>query len=685
MPHGSVWQFHMLGHHRLLSPDGETRRCERKPLAVLSFLALEGPTSRSRMAGLLWPETQEGTARNNLVQLLRRMKQTYGENLVRLSDPLELGPQVRVELPLWFAGTAVGADASPLLAGDLLDDVDFDGMPDLEDWLLAQRERVDAARTAALVKAAQQFEAEAQWAEAIGVTQALLAQNALSEDHYRRLMRLQYLSNDRTAALQTYQRCRQMLWQELRVEPMPVTTILAQEIEKGSVDLRPQPKAVQLPLAVQRPPVLVGRSAAWQALEEGWRRGQFIVLAGVPGVGKSRLMHDFVAAKGKALRIEARPGDMLVPYSTTARNLQAILVANPHYRLNAWQRRALAPLLPQYLEDGDLDLPNEMPLNAVIQDIFQMGVRDVEAIVYEDMQYADLASIEAGLIYISSAFPLGRASGIPHMLCTVRTDELNAGTAEVFRQMTLDGLAVQIELPALGEHDVSTLLRQLDVPLGEGIERRLVQFAGGNPLYLLETVRNLIENGTSLQRLPDRLPVPERVSQIIERRLGRLSTGALNTARAASILQSDFSIELVSEVLGAPLFDVARHWEELEAAQIMTGGHFAHDLIYEAILMGIPDPVLRLFHRSAARALLRSGASKARIAIHWHQGGVLNEAAPLYVEAAQEAFRLTRLQEARHFIELAAQLFSDQRDRDQANTVRRMGEALMGTGAVPQP
>ncbi len=644
---------------------------------------MEGPTSRSRLAGLLWPNTLESTARNNLVQLLRRMRRTYNEDLIVPADPLTLQLSARVTSDVqagWTTSTDAGIQGPE--TGVLLEGTDFDDMPDLADWLLAQREQVDARRGEALTRLAQELEETGRLPEAIDITQKLLELNPLSEEQYRRLMRLQYLHNDRPAALQSYQRCQQVLARELGVEPMPVTALLAQEIERGTVQVGPH-VSPQLPLSVRRPAVLVGRSAEWHLLEQAWQQGQFIILAGAPGVGKSRLMHDFVATKGPVLRVEARPGDLLVPYATTARNLQGILTAHPEVRLKPWQRRALAPLLPDLLEEGDLNVPNEVPLHAVIQELFQIGTRDVTAIVYEDMQYADPASIEAGLVLISSAFPLGQPGGVPHMVCTVRDEELNSMTAETFREMARTGLAAQIAVPPLNDQAVAALLDQLELPLSGALKRRMGQFAGGNPLYLLETVRSLIEQGGMGQALPERLPIPDKVSRIIGRRLDRLSSGALNTARAASILQSDFHIELVAEVLGAPLFDIARDWEELESAQIMQGETFSHDLIYESILQGIPDPIRRLLHRSAARALTRSGFPRARIALQWQQSGQLHEAAPLFVEAAEEASRLGRFHEAEGFLGTAVELYQSLGDVQRAAALTGLASTGADRGFAP--
>ena len=69
---------------------------ERKAAAVLAYLAVEGPTPRTRLAGLLWPDSEEATARNNLTQTLRRLRlataaePVVGDNPGRLSDGIEV-------------------------------------------------------------------------------------------------------------------------------------------------------------------------------------------------------------------------------------------------------------------------------------------------------------------------------------------------------------------------------------------------------------------------------------------------------------------------------------------------------------------------------------------------------------------------------------------------------------------
>ncbi|MFB9991294.1 hypothetical protein ACFFLM_04780 [Deinococcus oregonensis] len=118
------WELPVFGTPRLAAPDGREWRPERKRLGLLTYLALEGATSRSRLAALLWPETPGSGARNNLVHLLRRLRAQSGEELVTGQDVLMLVADLclpELRSPDLSKGTADFPD-SPGLAGDVAED-----------------------------------------------------------------------------------------------------------------------------------------------------------------------------------------------------------------------------------------------------------------------------------------------------------------------------------------------------------------------------------------------------------------------------------------------------------------------------------------------------------------------------------------------------------------------------------
>src|SRR5688572_25779838 len=82
-------RLHLLGGARLEGPQ-PIPRLEKKTAAMVAYLAVEGTTSRSRIAGLLWPESKEATARNNLAQAIRRLRTASGASLIEGDESIEL-------------------------------------------------------------------------------------------------------------------------------------------------------------------------------------------------------------------------------------------------------------------------------------------------------------------------------------------------------------------------------------------------------------------------------------------------------------------------------------------------------------------------------------------------------------------------------------------------------------------
>jgi predicted ATPase len=269
------------------------------------------------------------------------------------------------------------------------------------------------------------------------------------------------------------------------------------------------------------------------------------------------------------------------------------------------------------------------------------------------MQYADDASIEAGFVLIDAMFPLGQPGGLPHFIAVHRRDELPAYTEGIFARLIRAGQARRVEVEPLPHMAVTALVDSLAVPVPGEQVAQLARASGGNALFVLESVKSLLEAGGAGAR---RGPVPPRVGEVIALRLARLPKRALQAARAAGVLQRDFGLELVAEVLGAPLLEVVAAWDELESAQIMRGERFQHDLVHEAVLAHTPPTVRRLLHRSAARVRERHGAAPAQVAQHWLDGGEPGEAAPWLLRAGEAAQDARRHAEAADVFERAARL-----------------------------
>ena len=201
-----------------------------------------------------------------------------------------------------------------------------------------------------------------------------------------------------------------------------------------------------------------------------------------------------------------------------------------------------------------------------------------------------------------------------------------------------------VALAALDECAVAAIVDALAIPGLQGVALAgpLLRHTGGNPLFVLETLKHGLTEGTLVR---GELPRPLSVGALIERRLQRLSDPALTLARVAAIAGVDFSIELAESAIGVRAVQLASAWAELQDAQVLRDESFAHDLVSDAVLRSVPPVVARRVHGQCAQWLTAHDVEPARVAWHWRHGGMPAEAGRAFVAAALRAEAAARLQE----------------------------------------
>jgi DNA-binding SARP family transcriptional activator/predicted negative regulator of RcsB-dependent stress response len=600
--------------------------------ALLAWLALEGATARSRLAKLLWPEKEVSTARNSLRQRLFKLRRQLGTDLVAGDDTLMLAPGVAHDLD---GDDGVLAGLHVRIAGEF-------GL-----WLEAQRTRRRSRLRGALEQRADDAERSRDWAAALSHAQELLALEPLAEPAHRRLMRLHYLAGDRAAALLVFDRCERVLKDEVGARPDAETLALLATIERDAAPSSARAVASAATVAIARPPRFVARNRELVVLQSASRAGHHVLLLGEGGLGKSRLLGEFSAASATeashVLIVGARPGDSDVPYALFARLMRALLDAD--HRPDAALVPELARFVPELgkpaatrFEPGRFDA-------AVEHFLLALPPRTASSITIDDLHFADGASVEllTRLLGVPALPPLvlglRPADGVGALVA------LQEAAAELSH-------CERVVLAPFTEPQLVELIDSLGIKGLSGVRLAapLARHTGGNPQFVLETLRTLLAergiDGLASALIGGALPVPAGVGAVIERRLKRLSPGALKLARLAAMAGGDFDAPLAARVLGGDLLDLADPWAELEAAQVLGPHGFAHDLVGEAVRASVPQPVARPLHAGLARALEAGHGAAGAIARHWLAAGELERAIGPLQRAAQQAHAASRLHEA---------------------------------------
>lgn len=633
----------------------------RKLLGLLAYLALEGPAPRSRLAGLFWSEQDEATARGNLRRELNRLRHTPIATLLQTDrDLLQLGP-ILTDVAEFQTHLKEGAlePALALYRGPLLLGLELTGAEGFTEWLEARREELARLWREALQRQAERLEAAHDLRGALSARLALLREDELQELHHREAMRLHALLGEREAALARFARLQELLRNELRLEPLPETLALARQIEQGALATPPAPPPTPAPQGVALHPPLIGREREWARMEAAWEARQAIYLAGPPGVGKSRLLLEFAQHKGPFFLLQAQPSDSGIPYAFYSRAIRQSLAQFPNLPLPPWARRELARLVPELSDEppppittaeGKLRL-----LEAITEVIRALGQQGVRSIVTDDLQFVqDAASNEVAAYAMARLLP----EGVLRPLVAFRPEELNPLVQETIRQQALQGQALLIELKPLSETDLLRLVRALSGASGAiRFTQRLYGATGGNPLFVLETLKSLFESG-ALQTGPEgwrtpydhettdyrELPLPASVREVVWRRLERLGPAPRRLLEAASLAGDGFGLEALRGATALSEWESLEALEQALAADLLRpwgqGYAFSHDLLRRSVREGLSLERRQLLHRKLAQSLERQGGSPARIAEHWEEGGKPKEAIPWRIRAAEAAVRV---------------------------------------------
>jgi DNA-binding SARP family transcriptional activator/predicted ATPase len=655
---GKLMHLHLSTLPRIECSPEVTIPLAPRDAVVLAWLAVEGPITRARMASMLWPASSDAQARSALRQRLLRLNKSVGVDLIGNGPVLQL-PDV------------ASHDLSGL--GEFLGDLRLPDAPELDTWLQAQREQHLARERDELVDQAQALEDRGDAPAALSVALTLLRRAPLSEAAHRRVMRLQYLSGDRAAALLAFDRCEAVLKDQIGATPSADTLSLLATIEVADPASRP---AVYrpVPASVLRPPRMVGRNRELQQLEDAWAAGHVVAVIGEAGMGKTRLLYDFMQRNAGMVRASGRPGDAGVPFATLARLLRAVgdLSRQATGSLRPETRQEIARVLPElggtpghHSEGQRLRLRR-----AVAEFLLSSGS---PGMVLDDLHFADAASLEM----LQSLFDGEDAATTLRWALAFRPAEAGTPVQQLQQSLTEAAQLALVPVLPLGVSALAELVDELGLPgvAGVRLAPALLQSTGGNPLFVLEILKQAwVEQRMDALSAGRSSVRPVSVGQLIEARVLRLSPEALALARVASIAGVDFQIALAEKVLGSSAMRFADALNELEAAQVLKGTHFAHDLVFEAVLRTVPKAIAVHAHAQVAEWLETHEGEPARVAQHWIDAQQPEQALPWLAKAAARAQAALRNAEHLSFLDMQADIEESLGQREAA--FERRVEAL---------
>jgi class 3 adenylate cyclase/tetratricopeptide (TPR) repeat protein len=446
--------------------------------------------------------------------------------------------------------------------------------------------------------------------------------------------------------------------------------------------------------------------ASLDALRAG--KGQIVFLIGEAGLGKSRLLSEMASYWRQQPGSESRwtvaqgvPYETGRPYSLLyqrIRNSLGILEGLRPAQVHAQIEQSLAsfpaeqkPAVSQVVEallaiEGRSDGP-KLEAEALKRQLFELTTRvwrnealaSPTVAVFDDLHWSDPASAEL-ITHL-----LGLVTELPVMfLCAMRPDLESPGWQ--IRERAAESYPAHYSeftlRPLDARHSDELVDHLLVMSKLPGDLRRLIQAkAEGNPFFLEEVVRTLIDEGAIVRdadgrqwysvRPVDTLSIPENLQAMLISRIDRLDGQSKRTLQIASVIGRHFQRRVLAHLgaNGQQLNDVLarlRRAELIVAAddQPEKAYMFRHELTREATYQTLLRRQRRRYHRRVGEVIEslypeRLNEEAHRLAYHFGQAGDKARALKYYELAGDQAARLYANKEAAAHYRQAIELSRD--------------------------
>jgi predicted ATPase len=401
---------------------------------------------------------------------------------------------------------------------------------------------------------------------------------------------------------------------------------------------------------------------------------------GESGLGKTRLVQEFcqtLAGDRRILLMHGRQAEGNLPFQPFIELFRNSLSPEEWLSLSPIWAGHLAVLLPELLvmrpdletfpAPSDPSRSSALLYESIRQVLVLIAQNGPLILFLDDAHWADEATL-AAVAYLLERPPFDLQA---LLILAYRKEEANpnlenllsiARPASMFRSIPLSRLSPD-EIFQLGRSILGAL------PDSQFIQH-LAQGTGGNPLFILETLRALKEPIQQSEVAGLRLPTAESIQTLIRSRLRRLTPEAREVLETAAIIGSEFDPEVISQVNEKNLAEVGASLDELETHTLVEPLSippqpirygFIHDKFREIILEELKPMRTVHLHRRVAHTLaanpgIQSERQAAVIAQHYEAGGEAANAFKFWLEAGEHARRLYSSQDAMRIFKHAESL-----------------------------
>ncbi len=392
----------------------------------------------------------------------------------------------------------------------------------------------------------------------------------------------------------------------------------------------------------------VGREKELKTIERIIRevatgRGQFAVVKGEAGIGKTRFVSEasgiaqaegFEFLTGRCLSLEqsepyqsfmeALSGKLDEVASEDHNDMPLGLMGMGDSVSHGNMPLGLIPIAQTPTPDiTKIDIQSERDrfFEKVLATLEKSSVRKPIFLFIDDLQWADAGTLQM-LVYIARNLANSRI-----LLCTaLRSEEVDSegkplAVYEHFNQ-AMKGIALtQISLDRMSSSEISEMImNMLNIKtMPSQFSEKLYEESSGNPFFVEEVLRSLMDEGIILRHGHiwdagvdlSKIRIPNTIKEVISHRIARLGEDDKKMLRYAAVAGDSFSFAILKDVTGIPEETLLDSLDRLMMADIVQEipntpdeeYRFDHKLIRSVIYEDMSQSRVRMMHKSVGEVI----------------------------------------------------------------------------------
>lgn len=603
-------------------------KLERSLVGYLGFY--QQLHDRDQLADVFWSLERAGAGRKNLSQLLWRVSQSIGQDVFLADrDSVQLEPsKTLIDLSMVRRQLAgIGEQHDPSMVQNLISASHQELMKGFfEDWIFEARDEWQVELNAGLRKLEHLAEMAGAFEDVIALARAQIRLEPLNERSNTSVIRTCLVLGRSSEARDHFEYFRRSL-ADIGEVVSGKMRVLGERIQSGQSRSNINARSS---LEVADGLRMVGRSLERERclkaiVEAKLGTGRIVLIEGEPGIGKTKLIQSLIddaTWRGQnVLKATAQEWRHLEPYCVIQEmlsdNLSPLRLEMVRNQLGKVWLQEAARVIPKLLATKNSSLTledhhdSQRLHESLIEVVKTLARIQPLAVFIDDLQWADESSLELliGLARNLESLP------IVVVIC-FRSLEARRRQAVWHCIESLDrhALTTRVQLTALKKEKIKEMVQKaLGIALLPEVVTHLEQVTQGNPMFVLETLKVLLETGIAFEdqtlwmsRLKT-MPLATGLPEVIVSRLSHLEPKTREVIQLAAVIGARFEFELLQSLTQLPTAELLDILDALIQGgflqEVEPGFGFAHDQLRQTIYAQLSKPQCSQLHLQILQTL----------------------------------------------------------------------------------